>query len=70
MKEILFRTRKGAAAWAAKFQRETDWVLLIRRDPQTQAFTRTKGVWVLCIPDGAIAAWHELFGDTPYWINQ
>ena len=70
MEEILFRTRKGAAAWAKSFNKETGFLLMVRRDPSTKAFIRTKGVWVLEIPENYLDAWYSFFGSLPGQVNQ
>lgn len=71
--ELIFRTSKGARAWAVAFQRTSKWILAIRRVREAQVFNRTKGVWILEIPEAAEAEFTkwagQLMGDRRV-INQ
>ena len=70
MKEITFRTRRGAMAWSKTFYQETGFILLIRRDRTAQVFSRTKGCWVLEVREDCRDLFAETFGAQPSVINQ
>lgn len=70
MKEIMFRTRRGAQAWAKSFNKETGAILMIHRDRNADIFSRTKGCWVLEIPEHWRDEFTAVFGVQPYVINQ